>query len=186
MIRHVKKTMSKMRILIIIISGLLITVAVGLGLRKCNKDFLLLWNSNSINVTTESPLIQDKVKIEFGICANSINRKDDAELFLKRENYIILFDGETKDEMINDYGENDFLITYDNKYYFSFRQFKFNRRHQHDYNFHFYQKDGRIFIRADIKGQDAMRFERTMLDVGVAHKYRCNVPVDHAGVIYIT
>ena len=149
----------------IIIWGLLLFILGGLVLWKFNKDLLLLWNSNSVNVTTESPLIVDKVKIEFGIIINKINRSTDNDLFKGQEKYTILFDGKLKDKMINDYGENDFLITYDNKYYFSFRQFKYNRRHQHDYNFHFYQKDGKIFVQGDIKGQDAMKFERPMLEI---------------------
>lgn len=182
--RHAKKTDRKVKRRILIISGLLILVIGGLGLWKFNKDFLLLWDSNSINVTADSPLTADKVKIEFGISVNTINRSTDSDLFDSREKYIVLYEGKTKDNMINDYGENDFLITYDNKYYFSFRQFKFNRRHQHDYNFHFFQADNKIFIRADIKGQDAMKFERPMLDISLANKYRCNVPVDSAGVIY--
>ena len=168
----------------IIIVGLLLLAAGGLGIWKFNKEFWLLWDSNSVNVTTESPLTAAKVKIEFGISVNTINRSTDSDLFKSREKYTILFDGMPRDNMINDYGENDFLITYDNKYYFSFRQFKFNRRHQHDYYFHFYQKDGKIFVRADIKGQDAMKFERPMLKIGLADKFKCNVPVDSAGVIY--
>lgn len=169
---------------LIILSGLLLLVAGGFGLWKLNKDFLLLWNSNSINVTASSPLVVDKVKIEFGIGVNTISRSTDSDLFSHRKKYTVLYDGKTKDRMINDYGENDFLITYNNEYYFSFRQFKFNRRHQHDYNFHFFQKDTILFIRADIQGQDAMKFERPMLKINLADKYRCNVPVDNAGVIY--
>ena len=183
--RHAKKTERRVkRRNKIIIFGLLLLVAGGLGLWKFDKDFLLLWNSNSIKVTTDNPLTPDKVKIEFGISVNTISRSTDTDLFKRREKYTVLYDGDSKDEMINDYGENDFLITYDNKYYFSFRQFKFNRRHQHDYNFHFFPKDNKVFIRADIKGQDAMKFERPMLDISLADKYRCNVPVDSAGVIY--
>jgi hypothetical protein len=182
--RHAKKTARKVKRRKLIISGLLILVIGGLGLWKFNKDFLLLWNSNSINVTADSPLTTDKVKIEFGISVNTISRSTDTDLFKRRDKYTVLYDGESKDKMINDYGENDFLITYDNQYYFSFRQFKFNRRHQHDYNFHFYQKDSKIFIRANIKGQDAMKFERPMLEISNADKFRCNVPVDSAGVIY--
>lgn len=164
----------------IIIGWLIFTLAGGLGLFKANKDFLLLWKSNYIIVTADKPLTQNKVKIEFGISVNTISRSTDTELFTNQEKYTVLYDGETKNEMINDYGENDFLITYDNKYYFSFRQFKFNRRHQHDYNFHFYQKDNIIYIRANIKGQDAMKFENPMLDISLADKYRCNFPIGSA------
>ena len=173
----------KMKIGILIILGLLIFVG-GLGLWKLNKDFLLLWNMNSIKVTVENPLMIDKAKIEFGISVNTINRSTDTDLFNNREKYMILYDGKKGNDMINDYGENDFLITYDNKYYFSFRQFKFNRRHQHDYKFHFFQKDNKIFVKVNIKGQDAMKFERPMLEITEADKYRCNVPIDSAGIMY--
>ncbi|GGX18086.1 hypothetical protein GCM10007384_19460 [Aquimarina muelleri] len=169
---------------LIILSGLLLLLAGGFGLWKLNKDFLLLWNSNSINVTASSPLAVDKIKIQFGIGVNTISRSTDSDLLSHREKYTVLYDGKAKDRMINDYGENDFLITYNNEYYFSFRQFKFNRRHQHNYNFHFFQKDTILFIRADIQGQDAMKFETPMLEINLVDKYRCNVPVDNAAVIY--
>lgn len=159
-------------------------LAAGLGLVELNKDFLLFWNANSINITTEAPLEANKVKIEFGISVNTINRVTDSDLFKNRGKYIVLFDGGPKEEMINDYGENDFLITYDNKYYFSFRQFKFNRRHQHDYNFYFRKMDNRVFVNVDINGEDDMKFERAMLLVSLADEYRCNVPVDSAVEVY--
>ena len=169
---------------ILIIAGFLILILGGLVVWKINKDYYAIWDNNSINVTTDAHLNLDKVKIEFGISVNTISRATDEDLFSRREKYIVLFDGIPQDNMINDYGENDFLITYDNQYYFSFRQFKFNRNHQHDYNFHLFQKDNKLFIRADIKGKDAMKFERPMLEINLADKYRCNVPVDSAGVIY--
>lgn len=173
-----------MKTRILLISGILLIIIFILGIIKLNNDFLLLWNSNKINVETESPLTKDKVKIEFGISVNTINRSTDADLFKNREKYRVLYDGADKNEMINDYGENDFLITYDNKYYFSFRQYKFNYRHQHEYNFHFFQKENKVFIRADIKGKDAMKFERSMLEIDLIDKYRCNTPVDSVGIIY--
>jgi hypothetical protein len=154
------------------------------GLWKFNKDFLLIRNNNLIKVTTDNPLTASKVRIEFGISVNTINRSTDHDLFKRREKYTVIYDSELKSKMINEYGENDFLITYDNKHYFSFRQFKFNRRHQHNYHFHFYQKDSNIFIRVDINGKNGMKFERPMLDLRLASKYRCNVPVDSAGDIY--
>lgn len=169
---------------IIIISGLAVLILGGIGIYKINKDYYAIWDINSINVTTDNTLTSDKVKIEFGISVNTINRSTDEDLFRKREKYTVLFDGKSKNNMINDYGENDFLITYDNKFYFSFRQFKLNRSHQHDYNFHLFQKDKKVFISADIKGKDAMKFERPMLEISSADNYRCNVLVDSTGVIY--
>ncbi len=164
---------------ITLILGLLTFVFVGRGIWKINKNHYALWDSNSINVTADTPLSSEKVTIEFGIGVNTINRKTDEDLFKQREKYRILYNnGRRKENMLNDYGENDFLITYDNKYYFSFRQFKFNRNHQHDYNFHFFLKGNKLFVQVDIKGRDAMKFERAMLDIGLADKYRCNLPID--------
>jgi hypothetical protein len=154
------------------------------ALWKLNKDFLLLWNANTIDVTADSPLDGRKAKIEFGISVNTISRKNDLDLFKDRQKYTTLYDGTPKDEMLNEYGENDFLITYDNKYYLSFRHFKFNRRHQHDYYFHFFKKSDNVFIRSEIKGKDAMRFERRMIPIDSAQWYVCNTPVDSAGDIY--
>jgi hypothetical protein len=172
--------MSKKRL---IITSLILLLA-GIGIWRLNKGFLLFWNHNSIYVTADTPITPAKVKIEFGLSVNSISRNTDADLFKNREKYLVLFDGAQKNEMPNEYGENDFLITYDNKYYLSFRQFKFNRRHQHDYNFHFRKKDNQLVVRVDINGKYPMTFERTMLEIEAAENYRCNVPVNSAGTIY--
>ena len=168
---------------ITIITILLFGLAT-IGLWKLNKDFLMIWNANNLSVTTDTPLTKDKVKIEYGVSVNTINRKNDLDLFADRSKYITLYDGQPKSRMINEYGENDFLITYDNKYYLSFRQFKFSRRHQHDYNFHFFTKDSKVYVNASINGQDQMKFERALLEISSASNYRANVPVDSAGTIY--
>lgn len=169
---------------IIILSGLLIIFLCGFVLWKLNKDILLIWNSNNIDVKTGNSLTKDKVKIEFGNGVNTINRLNDTDLFKNRDKYFVLYDGRLREEMINDYGENDFLVTYNDTYYFSFRQFKSNRRHQHNYKFHFFEKADKIFLKVDIRGQDAMTFERPMIEISRAEQYRCNVPVDSAGIIY--
>ena len=85
----------------------------------------------------------DKIKIEFGNSVINISRGTDTDLFVNRERYTVLYDGRVKGKIINDYGENDFLVTYDNKYYLSFRQFKFNANHQHDYYFRFFQNNSK-------------------------------------------
>jgi hypothetical protein len=163
----------------------LLTILLLIGsyeLWKSNKDFLLLWNSNTINVTTEKPLNKEKVKIEYGF--NSISRKSDKEMFMARKSKTILYDGERKAKLENEYGENDFLVIYDNKYYLSFRQFKFNRRHQHSYNFYLTNKNNKMILQTEIKGQNGMKFEREMIEVEKADKYLCNEPIDSAGTIY--
>ena len=160
-----------------------IVVIVIIGLIKAN-DIFTLWNSNTIQVTAETPLTTQKVKIEFGISVNTINRINDSDLFRNRLKYIVLFDEKPQNEMINGYGENDFLVTYDNKYYISFRQFKFNRRNQHDYVFRFFEKDNQPYINVKISGKDGMEFIRPLCEIKNATLLKCNVPIDSAGYIY--
>ncbi len=169
----------------VILTILAISIVVGLiGLFKLNKDFLLIWNANTITVTVDSPLSNDKVKIEFGLSVNTISRKNDLALFDNRDKYTIIYEGAPKDAIFNEYGENDFLLTYNDQYYFSFRQFKFNRRHQHDYNFYFYKQDNNVYVEVNINGQDDIEFKRPMLDIAKAAKFVCNTPVDSAGGFY--
>ena len=97
--------------------------------------------------------------------ANSYNRSDIGTIPNREKYSVLAFDGEVKNEIPNEYGENDFLITYDNKYYLTFRHFKTNWKHQHDYNFRFYSKDNKIFLQADIKGIDDETFDKPMLDL---------------------
>lgn len=88
----------------------LLTVILCLtGLYSCNKNFLLLWDANNMYVSTRNNIDKDKVKIEFGISVNTINRETDAELFADKDKYAVLFDGSLKNKMINEYGENDFF-----------------------------------------------------------------------------
>lgn len=153
-------------------------------LQKINANYYALWNANSLNVTATQPLSTDKVKIEFGMNANTINRSSDLDLFMNREKYRILFEGKNKETLLNEYGENDFLVTYDNKYYFSFRYFKFYRHLQHQYLFHFYQKDSAVFLKVDIVGSDPMRFERAMNLISDAQLLRCNSLIDSSKTSY--
>lgn len=144
----------------------------------------MLWNTNKVNVETESPLTSEKVKIEFGISVNTISRANDTELFSNREKYTTIYDGKKLNEIINEYGENDFLITYDNEFYYSFRQFKLNRRHQHSYNFRFLKQANDIVLKVEISGKDGMTFKRKMLKIKEAEKHICNTPIDSIGTIY--
>ena len=176
--------MKNKRIKLLLVFSCLLIFGVSY-LLKLNKDFLLLWNANTIHVKTEKPLDKEKVMIQFGF--SSINRKTDEELFsdFDSDRSVLLFsNGKPCNEIPNEYGENDFLIIYDDKYYLSFRHFKLNRRHQHDYYFKFNVKQDNIFVEVDIKGKDRMKFERQLLKISEANKYRCNTPIDSAKVLY--
>lgn len=162
-----KNQLFKILILVIIIFG-------GLGLYNVNKNYYAIYNINSINVTSENPLTSEKVKIEFGNSIYSLKRISDKVLLNNQKKYSLVYNGKSIKSIKNEYGENDFLIIYDNKYYYLFRQFKTNCNHQHKYNFHFYQKDKKIFIETEIIGIDAMKFEKEMLEIKLADKYLNN------------
>ncbi len=132
---------------------------------------LLLWNANKLSVTTDDKLTTEKVKIQFGDGVNTISKKNEIEQFGNNIKYKIVFDGGVKDRIVNEYGENDFLINYDDNYYYSFRHFKLNRRHQHDYNFHFYQIKNKIYVQVNIIGRDAMAFASPMIKIEQASEY---------------
>lgn len=124
-----------------------------------------LWNLNRIQVSVDKPLTSDKIKIEYGVSANYYNRFMTGNIPNRDKYYLLLFDGEVKNEISCEYGENDFLITYDNKYYLTFRHFKTNWKRYHDYNFRLYLKENKIFIQADIKGFYNEIFEKPMLEL---------------------
>ena len=180
--RHFQKKLKTLNKKTLIILGILI---IGiLAVLKLNSEFALFWDSNNISVKSESPLTNEKVKIEFGISVNTISRINDTELFSDRNKYSVIFDGKKKNGIFNEYGENDFLITYDNEFYYSFRQFKFNRRNQHNYNFKLIKQDNDILLKVNISGKNGMTFERKMLRIKDAENYICNTPIDSVGKVY--
>ncbi len=114
-------------------------------------------NNNKIIVTTSNSLSTYNVKIEFGIGVNS--KTNDNFLLKNKQIYSVLYNGVLNHVMENEYGENDFLVTYDDEFYFSFRQFKTNRNNEHEYYFHFLEKDGIIFCLVNITGINHMCIE---------------------------
>lgn len=175
---------------ILIIAGLLILTISAVGLWWLSKERLIrIVNGNMVRVTADNTLSTDKVKIEFGVSVNSINRQNDLELFDNPKKYTLLFDGGNINRPKTEFGENGFLITYDNAYYLSFRQFietdfESDFPPDHKYYFTFFTKDNKPAVRVKIEGEEKMDFERILIHKRLAAKYRCNVPVDSAGVIY--
>ena len=178
----------KKKILIIVGLILLTIIVVGLWWFS-NEGLIRVINGNKVRVTNDKILSTDKVKIEYGVCINSINRDNDLELFDSSKKYTTLYDGGNKNRPQTEFGENDFLLVYDNSYYLSFRQFiktdfKSDFPTNHNYSFHFFEKDNRPFVRVKIEGEEKMDFERPLIEKRLAAKYRCNVPVDSAGVMF--
>lgn len=116
---------------------------------------------SSINVETKDGLNKRKVVIKRGLW--TINRESDEVLFLNPQNDgWVVFDGSPQNALNTDYGENDFLIVYDNMYYCQFRHFIFNNRHQHSYNLLLYRSRDTIYIKANIEGADERHFTMPM------------------------
>lgn len=139
---------------------------------KLNERIKLV-ELTSINVETENQLNVDKVIVYQGYY--TINRKNDAEMFENKYDKVV-FEGNGTGKIKTEYGENDFLVTYDNKYYFQFRQICTNDNDHCKYNLKILKKDNRIYLKADIDG--GMKFERQMNLISDAGKLRCNKIID--------
>lgn len=153
---------------------LIILLAMIYTLIRWNKTFLLLWNANTISVTTKLPLQTENIKMKFGCPGTTINRESDAELFTKSNFTTLFFDGKKTNDLPNKYGENDFLITYADSLYFSFRHYKLNRRDQHDYKFDFSLQNDTVYIKTNIKGTFKLNYEASMVPIKEAYKYKAN------------
>jgi hypothetical protein len=127
----------------------------------------------SIHVETENQLDVEKVIVYQGYY--TINRKSDAEMFDNKYDQIV-FEGNGTGKIKTEYGENDFLVIYDNKYYFQFRQFCTNDNDHYKYNIKILKKADKIYLKADIDG--GMKFEKQMNLISNAGKLRCNKIID--------
>ena len=154
----------------------IVTLLFGWAFWKLDEVYLVWFHDNSFDITADSPLRTEDVKVFFGISVNSINRRNDGTLFDNMKKYSALFDGKLhKENMINEYGENDFLITYGNQYYCSFRHFKTNWKQRYEYDFHLFKMDGNIFFKADITGVEKSKLEIKMIAIDSASEYKFGV-----------
>ena len=133
----------------------------------------------SIHVEAENQLDVEKVIVYQGYY--TINRKSDAEMFDNKFDKVV-FDGNGTGKIKTEYGENDFLVTYDNKYYFQFRQFCTNDNDYYKYNLKVLKKANRIYLKANIEG--GMTFEKPMNLISDAGKLRCNKIIDDEKGLY--
>ena len=147
---------------------LFIILLVGLScFYRINKHFKII-DLSSISVSTDDKLQKDKIKIQRGYFNGS--RENDKELFTEDARKWTVFNGYRCGLLHTDYGENDFLITYDNKYYLAFRHFITYSRYQHSYNFKFSKQEDTIYVHADILGGDEYKFTRPMQLISDAYK----------------
>lgn len=144
-----------------------------------NKTFLLLWNANTIKVTTKPPLQTEKVTVKFGCPGITINRKTDKDLFTNSNFATTFFNGKKAEDLPNEYGENDFLITYADSLYVAFRHYKLNRRDQHDYEFDFNLQNDTVYLKTNIKGAYKLKFKAVMLPIKNADAFYANQKIKH-------
>ena len=142
-------------------------------------------NDNEITVETKDGLKVENVEIKYGFV--SINRENDSELFSGKMTTV--FDGKDKKNLSTIFGENDFLVVYDDKYYYSFRHFiesdfRNDYPNGHEYNFLLYKRNDTIFCDVDIQGEIPMKFTRFMSDIETAENRRGNTPKEKAGTIF--
>jgi len=135
--------------------------------------------NNKLEINVLGNATKSKIKIEHGISANTINRENDQDLFEDREKYDVIFDGIFKARIKNEYGENDFLITYNDEFYFSFRHFKTNWHHRHKYQFTIDKKSNNLFVEVKIIGEDQLKINGQMIPINQANKHLGNTLINN-------
>ena len=135
--------------------ALLVLLVIGLGIvvfaSKNTPIIAHFLNKNSISIDVDEELQLDKIKLELSIESSSVQDR------------IIAQNGQTK-SIPKGYGENDWRLIYDDKYYASFRHFKTNNWHDHHYSFSFYKAHGNVYCNFQIDGPDEMGKQRILLD----------------------
>ena len=160
---------------LLILSIILISTFLFFKINQRIKIFEL----TSINVETENQIDVEKVKVYQGFY--SINRENDSELFNNKFSEIV-FDGKSNGKIKTEYGENDFLITYDDKYYFQFRQICTNDNDYYKYNLKLFKKENEIYLKADIDG--GMKFIKTLNLISEAKNLKCNGKIENEKGLY--
>lgn len=164
----------KIYIVLIILIG-----AIIYGYKK-SVDFGMI-NANKIRINVSDNLDFDKVKIVQGLF--TINRKTDKEMFFDwRKDDIIVNNGKVRRPK-TEYGENDFLVIYDNRLYFEFRHFKFDDIQDNVYSFGFQQTDSGLLLHVKIDPKQ-LEFTKRMNLINDADNLRTNCPIDSSKVIY--
>jgi len=87
-----------------------------------DKAMIYMFNvdNNELIVEVKKPLVKEKVKIK---------------LYVEDEDSTVYADGERDESIDNEYGEYEFTVTYDNKYYITLRHFRENWHDQYRYSF---------------------------------------------------
>ena len=111
-------------------------------------------NQNSIEVNTDEKLNRELIKIELSISGTDYNK---VEIFNENSEY----------KIPKGYGENDWNLSYDGKYFETFRHFKTNNWHDHNYSFYFYQNEDGIKCDVKIDGPDKKNITINLIEKGI-------------------
>jgi hypothetical protein len=116
------------------------------------------FNDNSLIVSVDSKLNLNKVKIYKGFFPFDTLKVDKLKDLDK-----LIFNGEQLEKIQTDYGENDFLIVYANRYYYKFRHIKTNNRQSDTYTFKLSKIKNDLKLIVDITGTDAGKIEKRLV-----------------------
>ena len=105
-------------------------------LMSCEKE-------SSLKLNCVSPLKKEDFNIELQVLGN-------------QQPITTVFDGKNQQKIANEYGENDWHISWKDSLFVNFRHFKTNRNDKNEYEFNFYKKNNLICVDVTIKGINSL------------------------------
>lgn len=112
------------------------------------KQIAQLFKTDMISVKTTNELHIDKVQIK--LADNTFNAT----------NYNVAFDGDKKVNLSQGMHENDFIITYNDSLYHTFKHQKNDTKEKHFYDFKLYKKNNQVLLAINV-------------DSNIKEKYTC-------------
>lgn len=120
-----------------------------------------VFNNNKLYVNVSKPLDEKLIKIYQGFLEHPSNNKISD---LKSKHEVLIYNGKNIKTPITDHGENDFLITYNDSLYTTFRYLKTNNRMIDKFQLDFSRQNDSIFMKVIIIGTDYLE-QRYLLGV---------------------
>lgn len=117
------------------------------------KQIALLFKTDVISVKTTNDLHTDKVQIKFA--DNAVNTT----------NYNVVFDGDKKVNLSQGMNENDFIITYNDSLYHTFKHQKNDKKVKHFYYFKLYKKNNQVLLAITIDSNIKERYTCVMSSI---------------------
>jgi hypothetical protein len=118
------------------------------------------FNDNSLSVRVDSNLNLSKVKIYKGFFPFDTLKVDKV-----KELHQLIFNGKQLEKIQSDYGENDFIILYNDRYYCKVRHNKTNNRQADTYSFKLFKNKDDLKLVLDITGTDRQKSVKSLLRI---------------------